>query len=494
MSIISAIREMYGVGGDADTYKMSQPPQYPANTTRMVSYIESRGGKHDRVLFFGLQLLIKEYFLQKITHEQVDNLVRFTKLHFMENIAPEHEAAFRRVVDHYNGRLPIRIRAVREGTVLPVKNVLVVVESTVDDSVVAPLVSYFETKLMRVWSPTTVATESYHIRQAIYEALKITSDNPDAEILWKLHDFGSRGTTSMESSAFSAAGHLVAFRGSDTSVAVMAANLAYSCEMAGFSIPASEHSTTTAHGRYGEAELVKRMFDSYAKPGALFATVIDSYNWKEFITKVAPQFRKRLHDSGATWVFRPDSGDPVLTPIQVIRELGKVFGYTVNSKGYRVLNNVRVIQGDGIDSEDVSAILDRLVNDPEKWSVSNIAFGMGGGLLQRNNRDTQKFAMKLCAINRDGEWFDVFKSPAVFNTETWEVEPSSVVSFKQSKAGRQELMYNTQTGAYKTVRYEDFIQEVGKYGWESALHTVYENGELMLEWTMDQVREQAGTM
>lgn len=486
--IIAQIREAYGLTGDADSYKMTQSSQYPDGAVGMMSYIESRGGKYDKLVMIGTQLLIKEYFLQPITHDQVDNLVKYTQEHFFGNNDPKLEIAFRKVVTHYNGKPPIRIRSAKEGMVIPTKNVLLTIETTVEDEDVFPIVSYFETKLMRIWSPITVATESYHIREIIYDGLCYTADSPDEEIKWKLHDFGSRGISSMEGAAFAGLGHLVSFLGSDTSVAVMAANIAYNESMAGFSIPATEHSTTTSHGRYGEVDLVKKMFATYAKPGAIFATVIDSYNWVSFIRDIASQFKDRLIESGATWVFRPDSGDPVETPLQVIRELDKIFGHTVNSKGYKVLNNVRVIQGDGIDTNDVRTIVERLVNGKEKWSVSNIAFGMGGGLLQRNNRDTLKFAMKCCAILRNGEWQDVYKSPAVFDPVTWEEVKTE--SFKKSKAGRITLMYNTQTGAYKTCLESEAVCE---YGWTNALDTVYENGDLLIETSFSEVRSNAGT-
>jgi nicotinamide phosphoribosyltransferase len=351
------------------------------------------------------------------------------------------------------------------------------------------IVSYFEAKLLRVWSPTTVATESYAIREIILEGLRRSADDPYAEIPFKLHDFGSRGISSSEGAAFAGAGHLVSFLGSDTTIAVLAANLAYNCEMSAFSIPASEHSTTTMHGPDGEPQLLEQMFDAYAKNGAIFATVIDSYDWMRFIREIAPKFKQRLEDSGATWVFRPDSGDPIATPVQVVRELDKVFGHTVNSKGYKVLNNVRVIQGDGIDIHDVYAIVMSLVD--EKWSISNIAFGMGGGLLQKNNRDTQKFAVKCCAVLDGDDWVEVFKAPAVYDPNTWEKDEQAS-SFKASKKGRLELMYNTQTGAYETMTTEVAQEYVSKFGWEYALETVYENGEMVKETTMDEVRKNAG--
>jgi nicotinamide phosphoribosyltransferase len=486
MSIINTIRETYGIAADTDSYKFSHPAQYREGATKMASYIESRGGKFDKTVFFGLQMLLKEYFLERLTHKQVDNLIAFQRAHLFGVEIEELEIALRAVVDDYDGRLPIRIRAVEEGTVVPTHNVLVTVESTVEDPRVVALVSYIETRLMRLWAPTTVATISYHIKEIIYDGLLRTADDADAEIGFKLHDFGARGVSSMESAAFNGAAHLVNFLGSDTVVGVMAANIAYNDEMSAFSIPATEHSTTTSHGRDGEEKIIERMFDKFAKPGALFATVADSYDILNFVDNIAPRFKKRLQESGATWVIRPDSGDPVETPVELVKRLAKTFGFTYNGKGYKVLENVRVIQGDGIDIDDVRKIVDRLIE--EGFSISNIAFGMGGGLLQKNNRDTLKFAMKACAVQADGVWYDVYKEPTIYDPKTW--RSAKDASFKKSKAGRLELLRSKVNGQFITVRADDAEGYLTK-GYEMALETVYENGELVRDMTFVQVRENA---
>jgi nicotinamide phosphoribosyltransferase len=336
----------------------------------------------------------------------------------------------------------------------------------------------------------TVGTTSWHVRQAILEALNKSADDPLAEINFKFHDFGSRGTPAMEASAFAGSAHLVSSMGTDTVVAVHAIEFAYGTRMAGYSIPATEHSTTTTHGKGHEIDLVKQMFDAYAKEGAIFATVADSYNVMNFIRHITPLFKDRLIESGATWVIRPDSGDPITTPIQCVVELESVFGSTINSKGYRVLNNVRVIQGDGIVPAQVTEILDALMK--KGFSASNMAFGMGGGLLQKNNRDTHKFALKCSAVRVNGEWIDVSKDPAVFDED---FNVLDVPSFKASKAGRLELMYNPQTDVYKTVTLEEAAKMTGMYGnWEIALETVYEDGHMVRDMTFDEVRKNAGTL
>ena len=484
--IMYQIRQKYGVVGDTDSYKLTHAPQYKKGGDMMISYFEARGGNFDRILNFGVQMIVKEYFLQRLTHTQVDNMIAWATEHMNGNMVGDLEVALRAVVDELDGRLPIRIRNAAEGRMIPIKNVILTIETTIPDERFFSLVSYFETKLVRVWSPMTVGTTSYYVRQAIMEALEASSDDPAAEINFKFHDFGSRGVGGMEVAAFAGAAHLVSSMGTDTIVAAHAVEMAYGERMAGYSIPASEHSTTTTHGPEGEIDLVTQMFDAYAKPGAIFATVADSYDIMNFIRNITPLFKERLIESGATWVIRPDSGDPISMPIQCVLELERVFGTTVNTKGFKVLNHVRVIQGDGITPPQVSLILNNLM--ALGYSASNIAFGMGGGLLQKNNRDTHKFALKCSAVRINGEWQDVYKDPSVYD-DTW--NKTNEQSFKASKAGRLELIYNPMTDEYKTVR----LEELANYpDWEQSLETVFEDGYIVRDMTFAEVRKNAGTI
>ena len=488
LGILYQIRQKYGSVGDTDGYKLTHIPQYIKGADKMISYFESRGSKFNRVMNFGVQMLVKEYMLQRLTAKQAYNMIEWATEHMNGNMVKDLEIALNKVVNELDGRLPIRIRNAPEGLMIPIKNVILTIETTMPGEAWFSLVSYFETKLVRVWAAMTVGTTSWYVREAILKALEKSSDDPMAEINYKFHDFGSRGVPDMGTAAFNGAAHLVSSMGTDTTVAVQALEFAYSIRMAGYSIPASEHSTTTSHGEANEIDIITQMFDAYAYKGSIFATVIDSYEAIRFIRKYAPLFKERLIESGATWVFRPDSGDSVKMPIQVVRELEKIFGCTTNKKGYKVLNNVRVIQGDGIVPAQVTEILNELM--AAGYSASNIAFGMGGGLLQKVNRDTHKFALKCSAIRVNGDWIDVYKDPAVYD-EDWNVIDEE--SFKVSKKGRLELIYNAPLDEYKTVRLED----LGDYdsNWsDTLLETVYEDGYLVRDMTFAEVRANAGTM
>ena len=390
---------------NADSYKASHFLQYPPETTQVSSYIEARGGQFKQAVFFGLQMFIKAYLINPISHQDVDEAKTIFEAHGL----PFNEQGWRYIVDKHQGYLPIEIQALPEGRLVPVKNAMVQVVNT--DPNCAWLTSYVETALLRaIWYPTTVATVSWHCRQIIYRYLEATADNVDG-IDFKLHDFGARGATSEEAAAIGGAAHLVNFKGTDTLSGVLAARRYYGADMAGFSIPAAEHSTITSWGRDNETQAYDNMLKQFAGPNKLVAVVSDSYDlWHAIDNIWGDELKTKVETSGGTLVVRPDSGDPVTVVTETVDRLMNKFGFTANSKGYRLLPNcIRVIQGDGISLQTIEAILEAMKQ--RKQSADNIAFGMGGELLQKINRDTMKFAMKASAAKVDGLWRDVYKDP-----------------------------------------------------------------------------------
>jgi nicotinamide phosphoribosyltransferase len=452
---------------NTDSYKVSMFKQYPLGTTGVYSYIESRGGRYDRTVFFGLQAFIKEYLLEPITQADID---------IADEILTAHGEPFNRegweyILSAHRGYLPVVIRAVPEGTVVPVKNVLATIENT--DPKAFWLTTWLETALLRaVWYGTTVATQSYTIKQVILDYLERTGD-PNT-IDFKLHDFGARGVSSLESAGIGGAAHLVNFMGTDTITGILFAREYYNAGIAGFSIPAMEHSTVTSWGREGEVDAYRNMLTQFAKPGSIMAVVSDSYDIYNAASKLwGEELRQQVIDSGATVVIRPDSGDPVDVNRKLIQILDRKFGSTVNAKGFKVLNNVRLIQGDGINELTVRSILGAFM--ALGYSADNIAFGMGGALLQIVDRDTQKFAMKCSAAEVNGQWIDVVKDPITD-------------SGKKSKAGRVTLWTNG-TGEY--VSSVDEPKQWADRGWTKALVPVYWDGTLEKEYTFEEVRANA---
>ena len=460
---------------NTDSYKASHWLQYPPRTQATFFYVESRGGVYERTLFFGLQAILKEYLARPVTHAMVDEARDF----FAAHGEPFNDAGWRRIVDVHGGRLPLSIRAVAEGTVVPTHHALVTIESTDPDCYWLP--SYLETLLLRLWYPVTVATQSWHLKQLIRQYLDLSCDDPAAQIGFKLHDFGARGVSSAESAGLGGAAHLVNFLGTDTVSGVLTAREYYHEPMAAFSIPAAEHSTITSWGRDREVDAYRNMLRQFAKPGAVVAVVSDSY---DIYRAIREHWGRTLRDeviaSGATLVVRPDSGEPVDVVHQCATLLDETFGHTVNAKGYKLLKHVRLIQGDGINPNSIRAILERLTK--AGYSAENLAFGMGGALLQGINRDTQKFALKCSAAKIDGRWIDVFKAPIT--------DPG-----KQSKRGRLALLHHREFGSWRTVPVPEGLQRVEDYvpeaGWEHAMQTVWENGELLKDWTFAQVRERS---
>lgn len=449
---------------NTDSYKTSHYVQYPEGTEYVSSYIESRGGRFEQTLFFGLQMFLKEYLLRPVGRDDIDEAEAVCALHGV----PFNRAGWDALVNTLGGRLPLEIEAVAEGSLVPTRNVLLQVVNT--DPRFAWLTSYIETALLRaIWYPSTVATLSRACRELIAGYLADTADDLSG-LPFKLHDFGARGASSEETAALGGAAHLVNFMGTDTLSAVLAARRYYGAEMAGFSIPAAEHSTITAWGRDGEVSAYANMLKQFAGPGKLVAVVSDSYDLYNAIDHLwGETLRDWVQQSGGTLVIRPDSGNPVEVVPEAIERLMARFGSRVNQRGYRVLPDcLRVIQGDGIALDSIGRILAAMKQ--RGLSADNIAFGMGGALLQQVNRDTQQFAMKASSICIAGSWRDICKAPAT--------DPA-----KRSKAGRLALV--REDGAYRTIARDALGTR------RNELVPVYRNGELLQEWSFDEIRARA---
>jgi nicotinamide phosphoribosyltransferase len=449
-----------------DSYKASMHVQYPPGTEYVYSYIEPRGGEWDSVLFFGLQAFIKEYLLTPITEDDIEEAAEFFAAH-MTGIT-FNRAGWDHILKTHNGYLPILIKAPREGSLIPIRNVVTTIVNT--DPKCFWLTTYIETCLLRsLWYPSTVATNSFNAKLTILNGLNISSDDPQGQIAFKLHDFGARGSVAHEAASLGGMAHLVNFMGSDTIEGIVAAKRYYNAPMAGFSIAAAEHSTITSWGRDGEVDAYRNMLTRYAKPGSLVAVVSDSYDLMNAVENIwGKTLKQEVIDSGATIVIRPDSGNPTETPVEVLKSLAEIFGFTVNKKGYKVLPScVRVIQGDGMNGESLKVLVKNIL--AAGFSIDNIAFGMGGGLLQQVNRDTMKWAMKCSAISINGVWHDVYKDP--------KTDPG-----KRSKRGRLAL---TCLEEYQTVRMAKSKAE------DDMLFPVYQDGQLLVNQTFDAIRERA---
>lgn len=445
----------------SDSYKVSHYKQYPEKTEVVYSYFESRGGEFPKTKFFGLQYFIKKYLVgEVVTEEKIEEAKEIYSQHF-NNPDLFYEEGWRYILEHHQGRLPVKIKAVPEGTLVENHNVLMTIENT--DPKCFWLTNYLETLLVQVWYPTTVATQSYYIREMIKKALEETGDVSGID--FKLHDFGFRGVSSVESAGLGGAAHLTNFMGTDTVAGLVMANKYYNAGVVGYNIPASEHSTITSWGKDNEDKAMENMLDSY--PTGLVACVSDSYDIYNACKNIwGDKLKDKILNRDGCLVIRPDSGNPEIVIENLLNILADRFGYSINDKGYRVLNEkVRLIQGDGVNYNSIKSIL--LMMKQEKWSADNIAFGMGGALLQQLNRDTQKFAFKCSAIKINGEWKPVWKDPVTDKG-------------KMSKKGRLALVEVDQN-SYSTVP-----KEIS--GKPDLLKTVFKNGKIMKEYDWNEIK------
>ncbi len=447
-----------------DSYKITHWKQYPPGAQYVYSYFESRGGDFDETVFFGLQYFLKKYLEGPVLRfEDVFDAERFWHDHFGQ-LGLYNRAGWSRMLDKHQGILPISIKAVPEGTVVPTRNVLMTVENT--DYEFPWLTNILETLLVQVWYPMTVATVSREMKKLILQYLHKTGDPEGVD--FKLHDFGFRGVSSVDSAGIGGASHLVNFQGTDTPRGIRFAMKYYGADMCGFSIPASEHSTITSWGQEREVDAFANMLEQY--PTGAVACVSDSYNIYDACANLwGGKLKEKVLARDGTLIIRPDSGDPPAVVTDVLKILGSAFGFTVNEKGYKVLPpQVRVIQGDGVDHAMIQTILSRMW--ALGWSADNIAFGMGGALLQKMNRDTQQCAFKCSDIVINGERHPVFKDPVD--------DPG-----KRSKAGRLKLI-KTDTG-FRTATNGEGDES------EDQLVEVFRDGKILREYSFNEVRARA---
>lgn len=406
MSIESKLSELNNPVYSADSYKYSHYDQYNTSMVSMFDYYENRG--NGPVIFTGLSYYIARYFQDNLlTNRMVKRMEKDAKVHGVSFNAD----AFYTIVKEYGGKLPLRIRAVPENKLYPAGVPLFTVEST--DKRFAWIAGLVETVLMKVWYPSAVATKSYNVKEILKKYYEKTSMAPDVAILFGFHNFGNRGSTSEEAVLIGGMAHLTQFLGTDSFKAIRAAEIIYG-KGEGYSIDATEHSTTTSWGKIKEWKfLVNYVKSRIAKGQKMFAAVMDSYDYYALVSRVVAkdsEVRKMLEDAGAKLILRPDSGDQLEILGWTANELKNSGSFYKNDKGYYTSDNFGVIWGDGVRPETIDAMAEQWINDGMSMDV--LAFGSGGDLMQNVNRDTHKTAIKCSSVElEDGSRQDVFKDP-----------------------------------------------------------------------------------
>lgn len=476
-----------------DFYKADHRRQYPAGTQQVYSNFTARSAKYAtlldgdaQVVFFGLQYFIKDFLIDAWnTHffekpkEDVVKKYRDRMFRALGDnaITLEHVEAL-----HDLGYLPIRIKALPEGSLVPVGVPLLTIVNTVPEFFW--ITNYLETILSAyIWKPITSATTAHQYKKLLKGYIEKTHSAASEFINFQAHDFSFRGMSSLQSAAISGAAHLTSFMGTDSVCAIDLVEDYYAGVkhgILGCSVPATEHSVMCMGLQDGELETFRRIIcDLY--PAGIVSVVSDTWDFWYVITKMLPQLKAEIMKREGKLVIRPDSGDPVKiitgddeapegTPERkgAIECLFEIFGGTTTAEGYKTLDpHIGLIYGDSITLTRARAILNRL--EAKGFASSNVVLGIGSYTYQYNTRDTFGFAIKATSGIVNGERRDIFKNP---KTDTGE-KKSAKGLLRVEKIDGRYVLFDNQT--------ED--QENS-----GELKTVFLDGILETETNFDEIR------
>jgi nicotinamide phosphoribosyltransferase len=482
-----------------DFYKADHRRQYPVGTEYVYSNFTPRSrrlapvldGFEDKVVCFGLQGFIKDF------------LINTWNENFFDRPRAEVVAEYKRRMDsslgvgavpvnhigelHDLGYLPLRIKGLPEGSRVPVRVPLLTVVNT--DPRFFWLTNYLETCMSaELWKSCATATIAYEYRRLLNKYTEITGSDP-AFIPVQAHDFSCRGMSGIHDAAQSGVGHLTSFIGTDTVIAIDYAEAFYNATgVVGVSVPATEHSVMCMGTQVDEISTFRRLITELY-PSGIVSIVSDTWDfWQvmtEFVTELKDEILARTPNEIGLCkvVFRPDSGDPVKvicgdpdapvgTPEHkgAVECLWDVFGGELTSTGHRLLNSkVGIIYGDSITLARAQAILAGL--EAKGFATGNIVLGVGSYTYQYLTRDSFGFAMKATWGQVNGEARDIFKDPVTDSGE------------KKSAKGLLRIERDAEHG------FVLFDQQTPEQEREGALVTVFEDGKLMVEVTLDEIRE-----
>lgn len=432
-----------------DGYKCDHRRQYPDGTEFIYSNFTPRSSRIpgvDKVVFFGLQAalikLAEEWDRNFFQQPKELVLERYQKT--MNGYLPDNNMTFDHIGElHDYGNLPIMVRALKEGTRVPLRIPMFTVINT--DKRFGWITNYFETILSaEVWKTCTNATLAYEFRKLLMKYAIETGDENFVD--WQGHDFSFRGMDGVDSAKRSGAAHLLSFYGTDTLPALEWIEQYYNplCQdgnvIAG-SVAATEHSVVSAGGSDNELGTFKRLLDLY--PTGIISAVSDTWDLWNVLTNILPTLKRDIMGRNGKLTIRPDSGDPrdIICGINtkskvngqfkyltdalvntspsdkgVVELLWDVFGGTINAKGYKVLDpHIGAIYGDSITLERAAEICERL--KCKGFASTNVVLGIGSFTYQYNTRDTFGFAMKATKAVIKGKEYDLFKKPITDNGE-----------------------------------------------------------------------------
>lgn len=471
-----------------DYYKVGHIFQYPPNTTLVYSNLTPRKSRFDDIdemVFFGLQYFIKEYLVdyfnnnffgqpkEKVLTDYKGRIITSLGAHL-----PTYEHLERL---HELGYLPIEIKALPEGSKVPMRVPCLTIVNTLPEFYW--LTNFLETILSSIiWQPCTSATIAYQYRKLLNRYAADTGV-PMEFVQWQGHDFSFRGMSSLESAITSGMGHLLSFTGTDTIPAIDALEQYYQAdadkELIGGSVAATEHSVMCSGSKDGELETFKRLITE-VYPKGIVSIVSDTWDLWKVCTEYLSSLKEIVLQREGKVVIRPDSGDPVKiicgdpngkTQMErkgVVELLWDVFGGSITDKGYKLLDgHIGAIYGDSINLERAEAICEGL---KQKGFASQVVFGIGSYTYQYNTRDSFGMAMKATYVEVNGEGREIFKNPVTDD------------GTKQSA-----------TGLLQVKKVNDkyvLVDKVNKESEEkSELKTVYKNGKLVREYSLSEIRK-----
>lgn len=535
-----------------DGYKTSHRKQYSTHTETVYSTWTPRKSRMtglDKVVVFGLQYFIKDYLIDCFNEtffnrskEEVMKEFRRTMLYYNK------ESDIRNWCDLYDlGYLPLKIDALEEGTLCPIRVPMFTIQNTKPEFYW--LTNFIETIMStEIWKPMTSATIALQYRKICEKWAEKTCDDT-SHVDFQGHDFSMRGMAGLDAACSSGAGHLLAFKGTDTIPAVLWLEKYYNAnceeELIGTSIPATEHSVAETNiielqeilnkgvafvknnildarpipenvdkRLLAELYYFNKLLDVY--PSGTFSYVADTYNLWKVLTDILPTFKNNIMSRNGKVVIRPDSGDPcdiicglntsdyrlsngtdgklctienddnvgkILVPIEnqeyaderykgVIELLWEVFGGTINSKGYKVLDpHIGCIYGDAITLERAEEICKRL--ESKGFASSNIVFGIGSYTYNMNTRDTFGFALKTTYGVVNGKELMLYKDP-ITDDGTKKSQKGMVAVYEKDG----------------NLTYKDNLNKAQKVSFKNdLLKPLFEDGKLLREISLSEIRE-----
>ena len=475
-----------------DGYKVGHKFQYPEGTTLVYSNLtprKSRSAEVDEIVFFGLQYFIKEYLIRQFDElffkrPQAEVLQQYARI--MDNYLGKDSISYQHIADLHNlGYLPLEIKALPEGSLVPMRVPVFTIKNTVPEFFW--LTNMLETLLSAIlWKPCTSATTAFQYLKTFTKYAEETIGNDMGFIPWQGHDFSFRGMSGIEDAAMSGAAHLLSFSGTDTIPAIDFLETYYHAdcekELVGGSVPATEHSVMCMGTQDDENKTFERLINDIYSAG-IVSIVSDTWDFWKVITVFLPQLKDKILARNGKVVIRPDSGDPVKiiigdkdAPIGspeykgAIECMWETFGGTITEMGYKLLDShIGLIYGDSITTERQVAILQGLKE--KGFSSYNVVLGIGSFTYEYVTRDTFGFAMKATYGEVNGEGRDIFKDPKTDD------------GTKKSAKGLMQVYRDDATGKLALKDQCSWAEEE-----QGELKTVFKDGALLVDVTLAEIR------